>query len=109
MNNYYQSLIQANPAVPYKMYGFASDHWCNFQIITDASIKQFQISVYANTPDDARFYAERLQDHLKQNPWTNDYTNHPDDISIGMRQPILDQFSSAYRVDLIMMTGALVI
>ena len=109
MTDYYQRLIQANPEVPFKVHGFASDRWCNYQIITDASIKQFQISVYGYTASDARFYAERLKQHIEQRPWTNDYTNHPDDISIGVRNAVLDQMSSAYKVDMIMMTGALVI
>lgn len=109
MTNYYHELIQANPTVPFKVHGFASDHWCNFQITTDASIKQFQISVYANTHSDALFYADRLKGHIEQNPWTNEYTGYPDDISIGVRQPVLDQLSKAYKVDMIMMTGALTI
>ncbi len=109
MTNYYQNLIESNPTVPFRVHGFASDHWCNYQIITDASIKQFQISVYANTPDDARFYADRLKTYIEQNPMMNDYINHPDDISIGVRQPILDTMSSAYKVDMILMTGALTI
>lgn len=109
MTNYYQRLFEANPIVPHKVHGFASSHWCNYQIITNASIKQFQVSVYANTHSDALFHANRLKSYIEQNPWTNDYTNHPDDISIGLRQPVLDQLSSAYKVDMIIMTGALVI
>lgn len=77
--------------------------------MTDASIKQFQVSVYANTPNDSRFYAERLKVYIEQNPMINEYINHPDDISIGVRQPVLDGMSSAYRTDMIMMTGALTI
>ena len=107
MTNYYQDLIQSNPVVPFRVHGFASDHWCNYEIITDASIKQFQISVFANTPSDARFYGERLKTYIEQKPWTNGYINHPDDIAIGLRQPVLDQLSSAYKVDMVMMTGAL--
>lgn len=107
MTNYYQNLIQVNPVVPFKVHGFASDHWCNYEIVTDASIKQFQISVYANTHSDTLFYADRLKTHIEQNPWTNGYTGHPDDVSIGLRQPVLDTLSSAYKVDMVVMTGAL--
>lgn len=109
MTNHYQSIIEANSIVPFKVHGYASDRWCNYQVITDASIKQFQISVYGNTAHDARFYAERLKEQIEQNPWKNTYTGHPDDISIGVRQAVLDQMSSAYKVDMVMMTGALVL
>lgn len=109
MNNYYQRLIENNPEVFYRVHGYAIDRWCNYQIINDATaIKQFQISVYANTASEARFYADRLKSYIEQNPMTNEYINQPDHITIGVRQPVLDQFSSAYRVDMIMMTGALI-
>tara|TARA_R110000772_G_scaffold5454_1_gene19463 strand:- start:14464 stop:14793 length:330 start_codon:yes stop_codon:yes gene_type:complete len=109
MNNYYPNLIQSNPVVPFKVHGFASDRWCNYAMTTNASIAEFHISVYANTASDARFYAEQLKTHIHKNPMLNTYINHPDDISIGMRQPVIDQLSSAYKVDMILMTGALTI
>lgn len=109
MNQYYTNLIQSNPIVPFQVHGFASDHWCNYSILTDASsIKKYQISVYANTATDVRFYAERLKDHIENNPMTNEYIYQPDDISIGMRQPVLDTMSQAYKIDMIMLTGALI-
>ncbi len=106
---HYTNLIQTNPIVPFKVYGYASDHWCNYDILTDASVKKFQVSVFANTANDARFYAEQLKNHIKSNPMMNEYINQPDDISIGVKQPVLDQMSSAYRIDMIMLTGALTI
>ncbi len=109
MNRYYPNLIESNPAVPFRVHGFASDHWCNYFMLTNASIAEFQISVYANTADDARFYADRLKVYIEQNPMLNNYINHPDDISIGIRQPVIDQLSSAYKVDMVLMTGALTI
>jgi hypothetical protein len=106
MTNDYQSLIQRNQLVPYALHGFGRASWCDYTVTMNASVKSFEIRVYANTPLDATLQATRLKAYIENNPMQNS-SGHTDDISIGMRTPVLDPVSSAYVVTLIFNSGML--
>ena len=59
--------------------------------------------VYANTAEEASFYATRLQTYIQHNKIGYE------DISLGMRAPILDRESQAYKVDIFIDVGNLMI
>ncbi len=101
--NDYLSLIQRNTLVPYSNSGFQRDRWCFAIILMDASVKQIQISVLANSGFEATQYANQLKGYLEANPMAGD------DVSIGLRPPIWDPAQHAYKCDMIMMTGNLTI
>jgi hypothetical protein len=101
--NDYLRLIQRNHIIPYANNGFQRSHWCFAITLMDASVKQFQISVLANSGAEATQYANQLKVYLEANPMPND------DVSIGLRPPIWDPDQHAYRVDMIMMTGNLMV
>ncbi len=102
----YQNLIQTNPVVPYAMQGFQKAAWCNLIVLSLSSVKQYQISVYANTAAEAVFYANNLKAHIEANPMVNDF-GVIDDIAIGLRPARLDNESKAYFVEMVMNTGML--
>ncbi len=106
MTNDYQSLIHLNPVIPYQLHGFRSSHWCNMLTIMDGQTKQFHISVFANTPQQATFYASQLQQYIEMNPMKN-HIGGVDDISIGVRSPIFDTVSQGYIATMIVNTGML--
>jgi len=106
MTNDYQSLIQLNPIVQYAMNGFQRSSWCNISVLSMSSVKNYAIHVFANTPQDAMFLANQLKAFIEQRPMMNT-GGFPDDISIGIRQPIKDPISMAYKVDMIMTAGML--
>jgi len=101
--NDYQSLIQGNPIVRFAQNGFQKSSWVNLVVLVDASVKHLAISVYANTPTEATHYANLLKNYIEQNPVKGD------DVSIGLRPPILDPVSMAYKVEMMMMAGQLMI
>ncbi len=106
MTNDYSSLIQLNPVVAYAMHGFQRSSWCNMVTLMNASVKNYQISVFANTAQESMFIANQLKTYIESNPMINS-GGVRDDISIGLRQPILDQQSLAYKTDMVMMAGML--
>ena len=69
----------------------------------DASVKQIAISVFANTAFEATHYANLLKGYIEQNPMRGD------DVSIGLVQPIWDPAQHAFKCDMMMLTGQLMV
>ncbi len=103
MTNDYLSLIQRNTIVAYASNGFQRASWCNSIVLMDASVKQISISVFANSAFEATHFATMLKGYLEANPMKNDQ------VSIGLKPPIWDPVQHAYRCDMIMMTGQLMV
>ena len=101
MQTTYLRVIRINPVVPYAIDGYHKSHWCNAITLSSASVKQFQIAVFANSVIEVRTYAERLKRYLEKNPIGHDH------ISIGLRSPVLDPLSQAYKIEMVMITGNL--
>jgi hypothetical protein len=106
MTNSYQNLMSSNKIVPHALHGFGKSHWFNYTMTVDTSIKSFELRVYANTSQEALFYAGQLKNYIESNPMQNS-SGHDDDISIGTKAPILDPISSAYLVVMIFNSGML--
>ena len=105
----YQSLIQTNPIVQYAQgNGFQMSSWVNMNVLMSASVKSFEIYVYANTAQDSMFLANQLKQYIEMNPMSNS-AGVADDVSIGVRHATLDPISQAYKTTMNMMTGMLTI
>lgn len=99
--------ITSNPVVPFSLDGRHLSTWYNFQQTLDsASVRQFEIGVFANTAQDAYTYASMLKNYLESNPPVN-VAGFPDDVSVGVRHARYDPLSQGYRASLNVMSGRL--
>jgi len=99
MLNDLQLLLQTNPVVEYSLHGMRRSHWFNYTVLVDASVKKLKVDVYANTPNEARLYAERLAGYVRSTPVSN-HGNTPYDISVGVTAPKFYPIEQAYYASL---------
>jgi len=105
MSRDYADIIKYNPVAKQSANGYQLDRWYNAVRKPVGGPVQFNISVFANTAQEAQFYGTTFKQYLEANKVTTNGIK--DDMSIGMTKPSLDPYTRAYVVDLIMMAGQL--